>query len=516
MRTLLLLPPYPIAEFPTIPMGMAYVAAALRKESKEVQVEDFLVGQYTKEKLRRRITEYKPDIVGITSVTLNYPAASAILKDVKKIDDNIITVFGGPHVTFTAEQTLTEEPWVDIVSRGESDYTLVDIVNGMPLREVGGISFRENGQVVSNPLRPWIENLDELAEPARDLFPIAKYRALGNECGVISSRGCPFQCAFCVGHKMVGRKGRFRNPKLVVDEIESVLEMGFKTINIVDDLLTINKKHVYAVCDEILERNLSIRWTAFSRVDTVDRELFNRMKEAGCFFVLYGVESGNQQILNNMHKKITPEKVKWAVELARECEIRTLASFIIGLPGETKETLKETVSFAKSLNTHYGFHLLSPFPGTEVRERAEEFGMRILTDDWSKYDANEAVVAHPDVTPEDLLQVDREYKEGIDLYLRRLEELKAQGRIGEYDDSLMQGQKRNNIAATLLQGDVIENLGAIRTDGDEVRDLANMLSSSLSHATNDIQDALAEMIADGLLCHERSSDNGVVWSWANY
>jgi anaerobic magnesium-protoporphyrin IX monomethyl ester cyclase len=513
MRTLLIMPPYPITEFPTIPMGLAYVAAALRKECKEVQVEDFLVGQYSKEKLRRRIKEYKPDIVGITSVTLNYPAASAILTDVKKIDDNIITVFGGPHATFTAEQTLMEEPWVDIVARGESDYTLVDIVNGMPLREVGGISFRENGQVVSNPLRPWIENLDELAEPARDLFPVAKYRALGNECGVTSSRGCPFHCAFCVGHKMVGRKGRFRNPKLVVDEIEGVLEMGFRTINIVDDLLTINKKHVYAICDELLERNLNIRWTAFSRVDTVDKELFTRMKEAGCFFVLYGVESGNQQILDNMHKKITPEKVKWAVELARECEIRTLASFIIGLPGETKETLKETVSFAKSLNTHYGFHLLSPFPGTEVRERAEEFGMRILTDDWSRYDANEAIVEYPDVRAEDLLAIDRQYKADIDRYIQKLEELKAEGRVPEYDGDLMHGQKRNRIAATLLQSDIIENLGALDNNGEEVPQLATTLAKYIPHPSADIEPAVEDMIAEGLLRRDVSRD-GVIWSWA--
>jgi radical SAM superfamily enzyme YgiQ (UPF0313 family) len=511
MRTLLLMPPYPITEFPTIPMGMSYVAAALRKAGKEVQVEDFLVGQYSKEKLRRRIEEYQPDIVGITSVTLNYPQACAILKDVKEINDNITTVFGGPHVTFTVEETLTQAPWVDIIARGESDYTLVDIINGMPLKDVQGISFRDNGEIVSTPLRPWIENLDELEEPARDLFPVSKYRALGNECGVISSRGCPFNCAFCVGHKMVGRRGRYRTPKLVVDEIEHVLEMGFKTINIVDDLLTMNKKHVYAICDEIEARNLKFPWTAFSRVDTVDRELFTRMREMGCFFVLYGVESGNQQILNNVHKKITPEKVKWAVELARECDIRTLASFIIGLPGETKESLVETVEFAKTLNTHYGFHLLSPFPGTEVRERAEEFGMRILTDDWSKYDANEAIVEHPDVSAEDLLRIDRDYKEGIAVYERRLEELRAQGKIPEYDGNRIQGQRRNHIAAALMQSDVIENLGAIK--GERVRELANTLSGYLEHPSDHIEAALDEMIAEGLLSHEASGE-GTVWRWA--
>ena len=264
MRTLLINPPYPISEFPTIPMGLAYVAAVLRKEGHEVRIADFLVSKYSKEKLGRTIKEYQPDIVGTTSVTLNYPGAAAILKDVKEINDNIMTVFGGPHVTFTPEETLTvEAPWVDLIVMGEGDYTLGDIIEGKPLPEVKGIAFKRNDKVVITEQRPWIENLDELPEPARDLFPIGRYRALGAEGGIISSRGCPFGCTFCVGHRMVGRKGRFRNPKLVVNEIEHVLGLGFKTINIVDDLLTINKKHVYAICDEIMERKLKFQWTAF-------------------------------------------------------------------------------------------------------------------------------------------------------------------------------------------------------------------------------------------------------------
>jgi len=514
MRTLLIMPPYPITEFPTIPMGMAYVAAALRQKGKEAQIEDFLVGQYSKEKLQRRIEEYQPDIVGITSVTLNYPAASAILKDVKDINDNIVTIFGGPHVTFSVNETLAEAPWIDIIARGESDYTLVDITNGIPLNEIQGIAFKNNGEVTITPTRPWLENLDELAEPARDLFPVSKYRALGNECGLISSRGCPFGCSFCVGHKMVGRRGRFRDPKLVVDEIENILELGFKTVNIVDDLLTVNKEHVYAICAEMMARKLNIGWTAFSRVDTVSKDLLATMKEAGCFFILYGVESGNQEILNKAHKKITPQKTVEAVELAREAGIRTLASFIIGLPGETKETLAETVSFAKSLNTHYGFHLLSPFPGTEVRERAQEWGLRILTNDWSKYDANEAIVETDGASADDLMNIDCQYKEDVDRYIARIEELQKEGKDPDYEGIHIKDQKRNSIAAILLQSDIIENLGTLENESDSIHHLAGELADYIPYSPDDIEPAVKEMIAEGLLTHE-TSPKGVVWNWAH-
>ena len=512
MRTLLIMPPYPILEYPTIPMGMAYVAAALRKEGKEVQVEDYLVSEYSEEKLRRKIAEFNPDIIGTTSVTMNFHGASAILRDVKNINDNIITVIGGPHVTFTAEETLSEYPWIDIVARGEGDYTLVDIVNGLPLKDIGGIAFKEKGKVIVNPLRPWIENLDELAEPARDLFPISKYRALGDECGIASSRGCPYNCAFCVGHKMVGRKGRFRTPKLVVDEIEHILELGFTRINIVDDLLTARKSHVYAICDEILARNIKVPWSAYTRVDTVDKELYTKMREAGCYYVLYGVESGCQKILDNVHKKITPEKVVWAVNLATECGIKSIASFVIGLPGETKETLAQSVAFAKTLNTHYGFHLLAPFPGTEVRERAEEFGMRILTNDWSKYDANGAIVEYDGCSAEDLLRVDREYREDAEAYVAKVEELRRSGKVFEYEDWRQNSQHRNHIAAALLQSDVIENLGYLHEDGDRIRQLAASLSNRIPYPSDHIERVIGELVSEGLLQHQ-SSPEGVVWSW---
>lgn len=512
MRTLLINCPYPASEHHSIPMGLAYIAAVLEKEGIEVQVQDFLVATYSPEKSARKIAEYAPEIVGINSVTLNYPIASKILHDCKRLDGNIVTVIGGPHVSFTPRETLEEAPWIDVVVMGEGEYTMLEIAQGKELRDIDGIAFRENNRTIVNKPRQWIENLDELPHPARGLFPLSKYRALLNKCGLITSRGCPFNCIFCVGHKMVGKRARFRNPKLIVDEIEEILNNGFKAINIVDDLFTINRKHVYAVCDEIMTRKLKFDWTVFSRVDTVNRELLARMKEAGCYFICYGVESGNKQILDTAKKKITPQKTKEAVKLSKEAGIRPLASFIIGLPGETKETLHQTVDFAKELGTDYGFHLLAPFPGTEVRDKANEYGIRILTDDWLKYDANQAIVKTDGVTAQDLNEVDREYWETIDNWYREQEELESEGKLSEVGLEQMRIKRHGEIVSNLVQRDIIENLGRIKAEGDVIEELATRLSNEIPYPFTYVRKEIGDMVREGLLKYE-ICDGGAVWRW---
>jgi len=170
MRILLINTPYPSTEVPTVALGLAYVAAVLEKEGIEVQVEDFLVAKYSRGRLERRIADFTPEIIGITSVTMNYPIACKILQDCKEIDRNIITVIGGPHVSFWAEEALGEAPWIDIVVRGEGEYTMLEIARGKNLKEIDGIAFRGNRDIVLTEPRQWIENLDGLPFPARHIF----------------------------------------------------------------------------------------------------------------------------------------------------------------------------------------------------------------------------------------------------------------------------------------------------------------------------------------------------------
>lgn len=515
MRILLVNTPYPSTEVPTIPLGLAYVAAVLEKEGFEVQVEDFLVTKYSKARLERKIVDFTPEIIGITSVTMNYPIACKILQDCKEIDGNIITVIGGPHVSFWAEEALGEAPWIDIVVRGEGEYTMLEIAHGKNLKEIDGIAFRGNRDIVLTEPRQWIENLDGLPFPARHIFPLSRYRAFSTDCGLISSRGCPFSCIFCLGPKMVGKKGRFRNPKLIVDEIEEILEYGFKTINVADDLFTLNHKHLYAFCDEVMARKLKFKWTANSRVDTVNPELLGKMKEAGCSFICYGVESGNQNILKIARKNITREGIREMAKLTKDAGIRSLASFIIGLPGETKESLKESVTFAKGLGTYYALHLLAPFPGTEVWERKEEYGLSILTDDWLKYNANEAVTETEGVSAAELTEIDREYKEEVECYVRYLEELEKSGKLDSIEQAELEGVKarrRSEIAIKLLQGDIVEALGSMEIKGDVIEELVAKVSREITYPHNYLSEGLQDMVNTGILKYELDEGN-VTWRW---
>jgi len=513
MRTLLINPPYPFTEWPNMPLGLSYVAAVLEKNGVEVKVLDLLVSQYSEEKVRRCMAEFSPEVIGITAVTMNYPASSNILKLCKRFDENVITVIGGPHVTFCAEQTLREAPWIDLVVRGQGEQTMLDIVSGKKPAEIEGLVFREGDGMVTTGDRPWIEDLDELPLPARHLFPLAKYRAFNAGGSLITGRGCPFNCIFCAGHRMTGRRVRLRNAKLVVDEMQMVQELGFKEIYIEDDLLTFNHPHVYAICDEILNRGLKIKWNAFSRVDTVTRELLKKMKEAGCVGLLFGVESGNQEILDRVKKKITLKKVKQAVALTKETGMRAVTSFILGLPGETKKTMRQSYDFANQLNAPYSLHVLAPFPGTEVREKAGEYGMTILTDDWSKYDANRVVTTTPGAGAKDVEQVLHQYYDDIKRYNRHQKRLEREGRLSDEDVQEIRRRRGQRFAWSLLKNDYIENLGPLEIRESPTKDLGLRLAESFSLPLHQVEEEVMRLEAEGLLVHQ-IVDGRVLWSWS--
>jgi radical SAM superfamily enzyme YgiQ (UPF0313 family) len=512
MRTLLINPPYPFTEWPNMPLGLSYIAAVLEKNGVEVKVLDLLVSQYSEEKVHRCMAEFSPEVVGITAVTMNYPASSNILKLCKRFDENVITVIGGPHVTFCAEQTLREAPWIDIVVRGQGEYTMLDIVSGKKPAEIEGLVFREGDGMVTTGDRPWTENLDELPFPARHLFPLSRYRAFRAGGSLITGRGCPFNCIFCAGHRMTGRRVRLRNAKLVVDEMQMVQELGFKEIYIEDDLLTLNHAHVYAICDEIENRGLKIKWNAFSRVDTVTRELVKKMKQAGCDGLLFGVESGNQEILDRVKKKITLKKVRQAVALTKEMGMSAVTSFILGLPGETKKTMRQSYDFARQLNAPYCLHVLAPFPGTEVREKAEEYGITILTDEWSKYDANRVVSTTPGVGPRDIEQILHQYYNDVKRFNRLQERHEREGKVSDEDIQEIRRRRDQRFAWSLLKNDCIENLGPLEIRESPTKDLAMRLAERLSLPLHQVDEQVTRLEAEGLLVHQ-IVDRRVLWSW---
>jgi radical SAM superfamily enzyme YgiQ (UPF0313 family) len=524
MRVLLLSTPHPLEESPLPPLSLSYLAGVLIRAGIEVRILDFLVMRYHPRKLRRELEEYRPQLVGATCVTLNYPIARRMLKACKDFDPHIVTAIGGPHVTFAQDETLLKSPWIDAIVVGEGERTLVELTRtaekGKDLRNVPGIAFADNGAVTRTAPRARIEDLDGLPLPARELLPMARYRALGTTCTVITSRGCPYSCIFCSGHRMFGPKVRFRSPELVVDEIERLQrDFGLAKVNLVDDTFTVSHRHAEAVCEEMLRRDLKMKWSAFARVDRMSKGLAHLMNRAGCEWVLFGVESGDEGILKTVKKGITLEQVRRAVKIASEAGINVFNSFIFGLPGESRDTALKSMAFGDELQqkygAKYGFHILAPLPGTELYERAEDYGIRVLTRNWARYNANEAITETATMSREMIEDV-------ISIYDRQVEDAWGDVKRGAADgDSLcalmIEGKEREQFVWTLLQRDVIEGLKEMpmssveNPDGAEA-ELARRVSLRLGAGIETTQLRIRELIYKGVLSLE-SGTNGLRWRW---
>jgi anaerobic magnesium-protoporphyrin IX monomethyl ester cyclase len=526
MRVLLLSTPHPLEESPLPPLSLSYLAAVLAQEGIEVKILDFLVTHYHPKRLRRELEEYRPQLVGATCVTLNYPIARRMLRVCKTFAPHIFTVIGGPHVTFALEETLLKSPWVDAVVIGEGERTLIELARAVAedkdTRHIPGIAFADGGRVVKTSARGLIENLDQLPLPARELLPMARYRALNMPCTVITSRGCPYSCIFCSGHRMFGPRVRFRSPGLVVDEIERLQrDFGLAKINIVDDTFTLNHNHTRAVCQEMLRRNLQMKWSVFARVDRISEDLAQLMNRAGCDWVLFGVESADEGILKTIKKGTTPEDVRRGVKIAAEAGINVFNSFIFGLPGESWDTAHKSLAFGDELyqkyGAKYGFHMLSPLPGTEIYERAEDYGIRILSQNWARYNANEPITETATMTRDMVKETMSIYDEGI---TAAWDDMKEQAKEGDVECAeIIEGKERNEFVWALFQGDVIERLGGmasagILNPGDAQAELVRRVSQRLGIDIGLTQRRIGELIVRGVLQLE-SKGNGLRWQWTD-
>ncbi|MBW2592633.1 MAG: cobalamin-dependent protein [Deltaproteobacteria bacterium] len=474
MRFMLINPFYPISETPSPPLGSAFIAAVLENAGIEVKLLDFVVYPYSKDILETEVNNFQPDFVGLTSVTMTFDNAIGIVKDVKNVDPNIITVMGGPHVTFCAEETLGLYPELDFIVIGEGEETIVELTrtarNDRKWADVKGIAYRDGSRAVITEARPFTD-VNTLPLPARHLTPLGRYRALGMPISMTSSRGCPFHCIFCVGRKMVGAKIRYRNARNVVDEMEYLSTLGFHQINLADDLFTANKKHCHEVCDEIIRRGVNIKWTSFARVDTVSTDVLIKMKAAGCQAVSFGIESANAQILETIKKGITLKQVVDAIKMCNTAGIMPHGSFILGLPGETPETIRETVDFGlemKKLGLSYGFHLLAPFPGTEIRDRCDHYGIKIMTHDWTRYHANRAIVETPatnqEMMDEIVIKWENEYNNELDHIKKRI----AAGKATAEEAEPLINLERIVLTYDLMMGRMIEKRGTWHETGSGV------------------------------------------------
>ncbi|MDI6866082.1 radical SAM protein [Methanoculleus sp.] len=404
------------------PLGILYIAAVLEENGVDVEVIDCAAGDIDYSGIEKRVEETEPFLVGITSTTPLILEALRSAEAVRRVSDAYI-VLGGPHATFMHDEILRENTSIDIIVKGEGEYTVLDIYRtlriGGDLAAVDGIVYRRGERIVENPDRPPVEDLDALPYPARHLVPPDNYRVFDDNLAVatmICSRGCPMQCSFCASSALHGKRVRRRSTGDVVEEIRQIQDnLGISAIGFMDDTFTLYPRWVEEFCREVIKQDLGIEWGCTARVDRINRSLMDLMKKAGCHTLFFGVESGDQGILDRVKKGTHIDQIKHVFATAHDLGMRTIASAAIGLPGETRETANKTIKFVKSLKPSFAlFSVATPYPGTDFFSKVREDGS--LQMDWSQYDLLSSVVETSSLTREEIKKLQR--KAFRDFYLR--------------------------------------------------------------------------------------------------
>ena len=371
------------------PLGLLYIAAVLEQQSDhEVAVVDAQAEGLSYEALGQRVKDEAPDLVGITTMTFTLLDAAHTVEVVRQAAPDAKVILGGPHVHLFPRESL-ELPGVDFAMRGEGDYQFLALCDriGEPDRwdEVGGLTFRRDGEIVETPLAPPIADLDAVPFPARHLTDVRRYSSVIARrqpvTTMFTSRGCPYRCAFC-DRPHLGKKFRARSAANVVDEMEACIGLGIHEFLIYDDTFTVKRQRVLDVCAEIQRRGLDVGWDIRARVDTVDEEMLEALRAAGCERIHYGVEAGSDEFMKVLRKGITVEQARAAFRLTRKAGISTLAYFMIGIPGETEDDIRQTWRLARQLDPDFvHITILCPFPGTEIYRTALAEGA-YETDHW--------------------------------------------------------------------------------------------------------------------------------------
>jgi radical SAM superfamily enzyme YgiQ (UPF0313 family) len=424
MKVLMINPPYSSSKYKFIglvapPLGIAYIAAMLEKNGVTVKILDSPALEIDHETVKNEIKKYSPDIVAVTSVTPTIESALKTAQISKEACPSAFTVLGGYHPTFTYQEILKND-FVDIVVCGEGEQTMVELVDaiekGQDLRDVNGIATKN----FKTAPRNIIEDLDSIPFPARHLLPMDEYKILNMKLTtgtIVSGRGCPYKCSFCASSAMHGQKLRLRSAENVVDEMEHLVnDHNIEMVAFMDDTFTLNKNRVYEICEIIKERGLDNYWGCTARVDTISEELLKTMKDAGCITMFLGVESADQQLLNEVNKKININRIKKTFELTKKYDMRTIASVVLGMPGDTKRSILSTIKFVKTLEPSYAvFSLATPYPGTDFYLKAASENL-IKINDWSKYTLLSPVLETVDCSLDELKKLQKKaFKE---FYLR--------------------------------------------------------------------------------------------------
>ena len=368
------------------PLGICYLGAVLEKNGHEIRIVDGQLPENTHDRVIEEIGRFSPDLIGISSVVLSQRQSFELAERVKRVFPHTLLVIGGPHVT-TVMSAAMADPAIDIAVYGEGEVTILDLVEYLAgrraLKDILGVIWRDNGKVMVNPLRPFIENMDGIPFPARHLLTdLTRYsnHILAHRrepmTSMITSRGCPNQCVFC--NRIFGKEYRYFSADYVLAEINEVMKLTnrrLKEIEFEDDTFTIDRERIVRICSGLIERKYNLIWSCATRVNNVDLELLQLMKRAGCWMIQIGIETGDEQVMKAIKKGITLERVKKVVTWANKAGVQTKGFFMLGHHVDTAETIQKTIAFARSLRIHTAnFAIANPYPGTEFFELAKDYG----------------------------------------------------------------------------------------------------------------------------------------------
>lgn len=368
----------------TPPLGIALLYSILKENNINCDVIDPIPMFLKRDDIKNKIKKENYDIVGISVLTENRFEAEELIKDTKEINSETITVAGGPHVSFLDKLWLEKIKECDIVVRNEAEYSFLDICKNKELKDIGNITYRKNGNIIRTKPRRYIKNLGILPFISFEKFPLDNYEKFLDvpkqyshlkQIGIITSRGCPFNCLFCSSPKLFGSFWRGMTPQRVVDEIENLKEkykIGY--IRFFDDNFIHDINRVIEICREIKKRNLDIIWRCESRADSINEKLCNWLSKAGCHEIEIGVETAEDKILNSViGKKIKIVDVIKAVEACKKYNIKTKGFFVIGLPYQTKKLIETSMKLS-SIFDYIGVSLLSVYPGSRLWEKLKKEG----------------------------------------------------------------------------------------------------------------------------------------------
>ncbi|MFH1063150.1 MAG: cobalamin-dependent protein [Candidatus Omnitrophota bacterium] len=417
------------------PLGLAYIAAVL-KDKFELKILDAAVeGWHTevavsKQEIRyglsfaqieEQIKAFAPDLVGISCLfSMQSRNAHLVAEIVKKVNSNIITVMGGAHPTVLAEKVMRDSA-IDYVVIGEGEHTISKLLacinQKQDVSNIDGLAYRSDGKIMINPKTSFIQDLDALPFPARDLLPMEKYFKINMPHGVttrrspntsmITSRGCPAECVFCAIHPIWGKKFRARSAENVISEIRHLIDTyGIKELQFEDDNLTFDKKRAMAIFQQIITENLDILWTTPNGVAlwAMDEAMLLKMKQSGCYRLCLALESGDQEVLHKIiNKPLDLQKAKHLISFAYKQGFETDAFFVIGFPGETKQQIKRTFSFGRGLEvSNVNYYIATPYPGTKLYEQCVKADYLVKDFDPESLGVKKGVIITSEFTPGEL------------------------------------------------------------------------------------------------------------------